>query len=115
MNKVCYNCKHYGLCNVESKTCDTFKEATVVDVVIDIEAFNRKWMSKHNKGITKYLRYWFPFDPELLQKRIEARDKFLNGETEEEFVKKIGIAMEEAYSGNTGEERSVVSEAPEGV
>lgn len=82
MKKICYNCKFYGKCNMV-KSCQDFipYSSDDKDVVLNIEQFNRKW-------IKKYKRFYMFLDDNIIAERYRKVDKYLNGETTEEYIEK---------------------------
>lgn len=86
MRKLCYNCKFYGQCHVESKVCQDWTEFTGEGIVLNIEQFDQKWKSRHK-------RWYMKLDPTIIQKRIENKLKHLSGKTVDEYTKEAEEGM----------------------
>ncbi len=99
---MCYNCKFYGKCSVEVKTCKDFIKYDKMDkdVVVNIQQFDAKWMRLHKK-------WWMRFNPAILLERVSKANALLSGKTIEEWIKEQEKIMsdnlnKEVESGKTG-------------
>ena len=91
MKKLCPNCKYYGKCSIDNKSCKDFVQYDTFDrdVVVNIQSFNTKWMSKWKK-------WWMRFDATILQQRIKKVEIMLQGKSIDEWLKEQEGAMAKA-------------------
>lgn len=89
--KLCYSCKYYGKCSIDNKVCKDFIQYNTFDrdVVVNIDAFNTKW-------IKKWKKWWMRLDNTIIQQRKEKVDIMLQGKSVDEWLKEQEGAMSSA-------------------
>ena len=106
MLKVCYNCKNYGKCNVQVRTCKDFTKWNSNSVSLNIGSFDIEW-KKNNKR-------WYDFlNEKIIWERDTINGYFLKSESISQFIenlanKQYNISIEKEEEGDIFIEKAKV-------
>lgn len=75
--KICWNCRFFGKCIVQNKSCKDWEIFTETEVVGNVDQFALEWLRIHNSGFFK-----MKLDPEIMNVRRQAFRKWEEGDEE---------------------------------